>query len=71
MWHSAQRAGIFRKCVCSSLAVGRQRVHDSSAETNSEELLIAGPTDISTATIDCGGYKKKGDSFILLFYLIV
>jgi hypothetical protein len=30
-----------RKYVCSSLAFARQRIHDSSAETNSEELLIA------------------------------
>jgi hypothetical protein len=30
-----------RKYVCSSLAVARQRVHDSSAETNNEEFLIA------------------------------
>jgi hypothetical protein len=30
-----------RKYVCSSLAVARQRVHNSSTETNNEELLIA------------------------------
>jgi hypothetical protein len=30
-----------RKYVCSRLAVARQRVHDSSAETNNKELFIA------------------------------
>jgi hypothetical protein len=29
MWHSAQRAEISEKIVCSSLAVAKQRVHDS------------------------------------------
>jgi hypothetical protein len=28
-------------------------------------------TEISTATIDHGSYKRKGDSFISLFYLMV
>jgi hypothetical protein len=31
-----------RKYVCFSLAVARQRVHDSSSEANNEKLLIAG-----------------------------
>jgi hypothetical protein len=30
-----------RKYVCFSLAVARQRVYDSSADTNNQELLIA------------------------------
>jgi hypothetical protein len=38
MWHSAQRAEISEE-ICSSLAVARQRVHHSSAETKNEELL--------------------------------
>jgi hypothetical protein len=41
MWHSAQRAKISEEYVCSSLALARQRVRDSSAGTNNEELLIA------------------------------
>jgi hypothetical protein len=39
MWHSAQRAEISEE-ICSSLAVAKQRVHDASADTNNEELLI-------------------------------
>jgi hypothetical protein len=35
-----RRPKYLRKYVCSSLAVVRQRVHDSSAETNNDELLI-------------------------------
>jgi hypothetical protein len=46
-----------------------------STETNNEDLLIARQrfrtTDISTATVDRGGYKRRGDSFTSLFYLIV
>jgi hypothetical protein len=44
MWHSPQRAEISEEngYICmSSLGIARQRVHDSSPETNNEELLIA------------------------------
>jgi hypothetical protein len=45
---STEKCGILskgpkyvRKYVCSSLAVARQRVYDSSTETNNEDLLIS------------------------------
>jgi hypothetical protein len=58
MWHSAQRAEI-SEIIC-TFQPGRCQVTVAwliSAETKNEELLIA--RDISTATIDRGGYKRK------------
>jgi hypothetical protein len=64
MWHSAQSAEILRKYVCSSLVVARQRVHDSyPRKPTMRNCLYLGndsvTTDISTATIDRRGYKRK------------
>jgi hypothetical protein len=63
MWHSAQRA----KYVCSSLAVARQRVHDSHPrKPTMRNFLYLGngsvTMDISTATIDRGINKYPGNA---------
>jgi hypothetical protein len=68
MWHSAQRAEISEVIYMFQPGHCQATGNDSSAETDNEELLIARQwsvtTDISTATIDRGGYKRKAtDSF--------
>jgi hypothetical protein len=64
MWHSAQRAEISEEiCMFQPGRCQATGICLISAETNNEELLILGngsvSTDISPATTDRGGYKRK------------
>jgi hypothetical protein len=69
MWHSAQRAKIseeicmFQPGRCQ--ATGNDSYPRKPTMRNCWKLGNGSvTTDISTATIDRGGYKRKGDSFI-------